>query len=282
MTLISYIRLLRPNQCVKNLLLFFPPFLGGVLFHPGVFSLGLLPFISFTTASSATYVLNDILDARSDANHPKKKFRPIPSGEITLSVAGGMSGFFLLLSLLLAWQVSVTFLLILLAYLVISIAYSFKLKHYPVLDIFCISAGFLMRLQAGGEAFSIVISAWLFLSVFLLALFLGTGKRLSEKKMLGDKAESHRKSLLAYPDGFLEGVMCLTGGSVLVTYTMYVITRHALVYTVPLCCFGLLRYMLRVHQGLGGDPTDSLLKDIPLFSVGLIWTIMVGWTIYGR
>jgi 4-hydroxybenzoate polyprenyltransferase len=156
------------------------------------------------------------------------------------------------------------------------------LKHYPILDIFCIAAGFLLRLQAGGETFAVTISDWLFLSVFLLALFLGTGKRLSEKNMLGDKAVIHRKSLLAYPAGFLEGVMYLTGGSVLVTYTMYVITRHSLVYTVPLCCFGLLRYMLRVQQGLSGDPTDSLIKDLPLFSVGLLWVIMIGLGIYGR
>ena len=282
MTLIPYIRLVRPHQCVKNLILFFPPFLGGVLFKPGVLALGFLPFVSFTSASSATYILNDILDSRSDANHPQKKLRPIPSGEVSPLTAWGMSGFFLTLSLFLAWKVSFAFLLILSLYIVISTAYSLALKHYPLLDIFCIAAGFLLRLLAGGAAFSVVISDWLFLSVFLLALFLGTGKRLSEKNMLGDKAESHRKALLAYPRGFLEGVMYLTGGSVLVTYTMYVITRHSMVYTVPLCCFGLLRYMLRVHQGLGGDPTDALLKDIPLFSVGLIWTIMVGWAIYGR
>lgn len=263
-------------------MLFFPPFLGGLLFKPGVLALGLLPFVSFTAASSATYVLNDILDSQSDANHPQKKLRPIPSGEVTPAVAWGMCGFLLALALFLAWQVSSAFLLYLSLYILTSTAYSLTFKHYPVLDIFGIAAGFILRLLAGGVAFSVVISDWLFLSVFLLALFLATGKRLSEKNMLGEKAQSHRKALLAYPTGYLEGVMYLTGGSVLVTYTMYVITRHSMVYTVPLCCFGLLRYMLRVHQGLGGDPTDALLKDIPLLSVSLVWSIMVGWFIYGR
>jgi 4-hydroxybenzoate polyprenyltransferase len=150
-------------------------------------------------------------------------------------------------------------------------------------DIFCISAGFLLRLQAGGAAFNVVISEWLFLSVFLLSVFLSTGKRLAEKQRLGVAACHHRKALLAYPEGFLEGVLNMTGGAVLVTYTMYVISRHSalLVYTVPLCCFGLLRYILRVKTGKGGDPTESLTKDVPLLLVGMAWVVMVGWGIYG-
>ena len=150
------------------------------------------------------------------------------------------------------------------------------------MDIFCISACFLLRLEAGGSAFTIVISEWLFLSVFLLALFLSTGKRLSEKTCLGAAAVMHRKSLNAYPEGFLDGVMYMTGAAVLVTYTMYVISRHStlLIYTVPLCSFGLLRYILRIRCGKGGDPTESLLKDVPLLIVGVVWAVMVGWGIY--
>ena len=126
----------------------------------------------------------------------------------------------------LAFLCSTTFLLLLIAYLAIVTAYSLKFKDIPIVDIFCISAGFLLRLQAGGEVFGIQISDWLFLSVFLLAMFLSTGKRLGERNMLGNGAGSHRKSLLAYPDGFLDGIMYMTGSAVLVTYTMYVISRH--------------------------------------------------------
>ena len=140
----------------------------------------------------------------------------------------------------------------------------------------------MLRLEAGGVAFTIDISEWLFLSVFLLALFLSTGKRLSEKIRLGTAAVKHRKTLNEYPEGFLEGVMYMTGAAVLVTYTMYVISRHSgmLLYTVPLCSFGLLRYILRIKSGMGGDPTESLLKDAPLLIVGALWTVMVGWGIY--
>ena len=121
------------------------------------------------------------------------------------------------------------------------------------------------------------------MSVFLLSVFLSTGKRLGKKQRLGDMAHHHRKTLVLYPNGFLEGALYLTGSAVLVTYTMYVISRHSplLLYSVPLCCFGLLRYILRVQWGKGGDPTESLTRDVPLLMVGLTWVLVVGWGIYG-
>jgi 4-hydroxybenzoate polyprenyltransferase len=226
-------------------------------------------------------VLNDLMDRERDSHHPRKKLRPIACGKVAPLAAALLAAACLAGSLYLALGISHLFLSILLAYLVISTCYSLKLKELPVVDLFCIAAGFLLRLQAGGEAFAIVISDWLFLSVFLLAVFLATGKRLGEKQSLGEKAGGHRKSLLSYPDGFLQGAMYMTGGAVLVTYTQYVIARHELVYTVPLCCFGLLRFIMRVQSGQGGDPTESLLKDLPLFIVGLLWAGLVGWSLYG-
>jgi len=282
MNIIIWLHLIRIPQWLKNLMLFFPPFLGGVLFQPGVAHKGVFPVIAFCLASSCTYILNDILDARSDATHPVKRTRPIPAGKVPpahaalaaiILAAGGIS---------IAWHISAVFLQVLLAYLVVTAAYSIKLKEFPIIDIFCIATGFILRLQAGGEAFRIVVSDWLFLTVFLLAIFLGTGKRLSEKNLLGETSATHRKSLLAYPAGFLDGTMYMTGSAVLVTYTLYVISRHALVFTVPLCAFGLLRYMLLVKSGRNGDPTDSLLKDEVLFAVGFLWAVMVGWGIYGK
>ena len=280
MDITGCLKLLRPIQWLKNLMLFFPPFLGGLLLQPGLLFKGVLPFASFCLASSATYVLNDMLDRHNDARHPKKRARPIPSGRVSLPVASVLALGCLAGSLWLALAVSFTFLQLLLAYLAISTCYSLKLKELPIVDLFCISAGFLMRLEAGGEAFDVQITDWLFLSVFLLALFLATGKRLGEKQALGEGAGGHRKALASYPEGFLQGTMYLTGASVLVTYTQYVIARHAMVYTVPLCCFGLLRFIMRVQGGQGGDPTESLLSDAPLFIVGLLWAAMIGWGVY--
>jgi len=280
--LTACLKLLRPTQWLKNLMLYFPPFLGGLLLQPGLFAKGVVPFASFCLGSSATYVLNDLLDRHNDSLHPKKKYRPIPSGRVSLPLAAGLALCCLAGALWLAWVVSASFLQLLLAYLVISTCYSLKLKELPVVDLFCISAGFLMRLEAGGEAFGIAITDWLFLSVFLLAIFLSTGKRLGEKQALGSGAGGHRKALLSYPEGFLQGTMYMTGGAVLVTYTQYVIARHVMIYTVPLCCFGLMRFIMRVQSGQGGDPTESLLKDLPLFIVGLLWAAMIGWGLYAR
>lgn len=283
MIIYSFIKLLRPQQWLKNLMLLFPPFLGGVLFKGDFFPMVVLPVVSFCIASSATYIVNDVVDNDADKQHPVKKFRPLPSGEVSAKQALVMAGALLATAFFLASSLSIPFLMLLLAYLVVSALYSLSLKNYPLIDLFCIASGFILRLLAGGEAFGVTISEWLFLTVFLLALFLSTGKRYSEKRALGEHARLHRKALCAYPDGFLDGLLFMTGSAVLVTYTMYVISRHSslLLYSVPLCYFGLLRYILRVKSGSSGDPTESLTRDIPLLVVGVSWAVLVGWGIYG-
>jgi len=281
---LSYIQILRPVQWLKNLMLLFPPFLGGSILQVELIGGGLLPVAAFCLASSASYIINDIADRDRDREHPVKRFRPLPSGTIAAVHAVLLAIALLVAAFFLAASISVKFLLLLVAYLLIAVAYSFVLKEFPLIDLFCISSGFILRLLAGGEAFGVPVSEWLFLSVFLLAVFLSTGKRYSEKQTLGEQAGNHRKALISYPNGFLEGVLFMTGSAVLVTYTMYVVNRHGtmLLYTVPLCCFGLLRYILRIQSGKGGDPTESLLKDVSLFIVGAAWTVMVGWGIYGQ
>lgn len=278
----TLISLLRPHQWLKNLMLFFPPFLGGTFFSISLDSQTLLPFFAFCMASSATYISNDFFDRENDRHHPEKRIRPLASGQVSIIAALLFAALLLTGSVLIALNDSSIFLLLLSAYFIVSLAYSAKLKDIVLVDIFCISAGFLLRLQAGGVVFNVTISEWLFLSVFLLSVFLSTGKRLAEKQRLGDVAHHHRKALIAYPKGFLEGSMYMTGGAVLVTYTMYVLSRHSplLIYTVPLCCFGLLRYILRIQSGKGGDPTESLIRDVPLLIVGLAWLTIVGWGIY--
>ena len=280
MNLKALIVLLRPHQWLKNLMIFFPPFLGGVLFTPGALQKGLLPFAAFCLASSATYVFNDIRDAEQDRIHPRKQHRPIASGAVPVPQAIIVGACLFVGSMMLSLQQPVIFWGWLLAYFVLSFAYSTVLKNLPVFDIFCISSGFVFRLFAGGVAFGVDVSDWLFLSVLLLAIFLSSGKRLSEKMMLGALSGDHRKALIEYSEGVLEGFMYMSGAAVLVTYTMYAITMHRLVFTVPLCCFGLFRYVLLVKRGESGDPTDSLMKDPVMFIVGLVWVVMVGFATY--
>lgn len=275
-----FILLLRPHQWLKNLMLFFPAFLGGEFLRPGVISKGYAPFVVFSCAASAGYIVNDLIDREVDRLHPVKSSRPLPSGRIAVRYAYGMAVLLVTLSLTSAYILNPRFFLFIAFYIAISISYSFYFKKVPLVDLFCIASGFVLRLYAGGVVFSILISEWLFLSVFLLSLFLSAGKRLSEKNTLLSEASLHRTVLSEYPEGFLEGVLYMSGGAVLVTYTMYTLTHKTLLYTVPLCCFGLLRYSLRVKSGGGGDPTDALLHDRQLLFTGMLWATLVCWSIY--
>lgn len=278
---LALLRLCRPVQWLKNLMLFFPPFLSGSILHLEVAGKGLPTFLAFCLASSSGYILNDLVDLEHDRLHPRKMLRPLAAGilstKLAIVFAVCLLGAAVMVAALCASSLFVLFLLL---YFLVTTLYSLKFKDIPLLDVFCVATGFIIRLEAGGEAFGVQISDWLFLTVFLLALFLSIGKRLTEKHNLGSDAGLHRKSLASYPDGFLDGAMYLTGGAVLVTYSMYTLSRDQLFYTVPLCCFGLLRYIMRVKSGQSGDPTESLLKDVPLLLVSLAWVAIIGWRLY--
>lgn len=276
----AYLTILRPVQWLKNLMLFFPLFLSGQALIQPLTGREFLAFTAFCLVSSAGYIFNDLLDRKRDLLHAKKRVRPLSSGVVSVAGASYFAVFLLISGLVSAGLVSSTILLLLLVYGLISLLYSLVFKSLPIIDLFCVAAGFLIRLQAGGELFHIPISSWLFLTVFLLAIFLSTGKRHSELQVLGDCAGEHRASLACYPPGFLAGTLYMTGSAVLVTYAMYALHKPRLLYTVPLCLFGLLRYIMRVSTGKSGDPTESLLKDRLLFAVGLLWVVMVYWSIY--
>jgi decaprenyl-phosphate phosphoribosyltransferase len=281
MMAIPYLAILRPKQWIKNLIIFFPPFLGGSIVTSDCFSAyGFFAFISFCSVSSCLYVCNDLHDIERDAFHPVKRLRPLPSGAVSkgtavvIAIISGLSGF---VSAFLMVRPLIPYLLL---YLAVTIVYTKWLKNIPVVDLFCISCGFLIRLQSGGTVFKVEISEWLFLSVFFLSLCLSAGKRLSELNTLGVDAVDHRTSLYGYSDGTLDAMLQVSAATVLVTYTMYTLVHPQLVYTVPLCTFGLFRYILRVKGGGNGDPTESLLKDFPLLCVSLLWALLVGWSIY--
>jgi len=280
MNLKAYCTVIRPRQWLKNLMILFPPFLSGALLHPSLLVRGIEPLAAFCLASSATYLVNDVIDADSDANHPRKCHRPIPSGAVSRRAALGLAVILAVAGILLGLRVGTGFLLFLCLYLGVSWAYSWRLKQVPVVDIFCIAFGFVFRLYGGGEAFNVLISDWLFLTVFLLAVFLSVGKRRSELEQLGNNAIPHRPSLAAYPQGFLDSAMYLTGAAVLVTYALYAINTSLMVYTVPLCLLGLLRYLLLVGSGGEGDPTEALLRDGMLLTISLLWAALVGLSVY--
>lgn len=274
------IKLIRPTHWLKNLLLFFPVFLDGSLFEKFDFLLAVSGFLSFSFMASAIYIMNDYVDMNNDRLHPVKKYRPLASCQISPTAS------FILLFMLLftSFAIAATFhpgiLWFLGAYFILFTSYSFYLKNQPLLDIFSVSLGFLIRVEAGGVLFDIALSPWLLLSVFFLSLFLSIGKRLSEKMQLGKVAGQHRQILEKYPDGFLDGIMILCAASVLVTYSMYIVGRPQLLYTILICSFGLFRYLLLVKNGANGDPTEALFGDKQLCVTALLWLVMIGHSIY--
>ena len=164
MNFIAWFKLLRPHQWLKNLMLFFPPFLGGRITDTSILIHGALPFSAFCLAASSTYIINDIIDAPNDACHPKKKTRPIAAGVVSSGTGLVLAIFLGFGSLALAFQIPGRFAWMIVGYMALSLIYSLKLKDVAIVDLFCISIFFLLRLSAGGEAFGVKVSDWLFLS----------------------------------------------------------------------------------------------------------------------
>lgn len=276
----AYLTMLRPSQWLKNLMLFFPPFLAGHALQPGMLAAGFVPFAAFCLVSSAGYILNDLLDQERDKLHPLKRLRPVAAGDIRPVAAAGTALLLVLTGCVMAAVVSLPLLGWLVLYAGLSFFYSCYGKHLPLLDICCIAAGFLVRLQAGGVVYQVPVTAWLFLLVFLLAVFLSTGKRLVELRCMPDAAGAHRNSLSSYSERALAGILYLSGSTVLLVYLFYVLHKPGLIITVPLCLAGIVRYLYRVREGKNGDPTESLLKDPVLGVVSALWALIVIRSIY--
>ncbi len=282
MILISIIKLLRPQHWTKNLLLLFPLFFAGKMFEVSARSLILPSLLSFSLAASCSYIVNDIMDRDGDKNHHSKRNRAIARGEISVPIAIILAFFLYLMAMFISSSVSKRFEGFLIIYLLVSFAYTFFFKNMVIIDIFFIAFGFLMRVLAGGEAFHITVTNWLFLTVFLVSLLLASGKRLGELVSLGDDAHKHRKILGQYSHSFLEGLLWFSAAAALVTYALYTLDRKSgLFYTVPLAAFGLVRYIYIVKQGRG-DPTEALMFDMPILSVGIVWAFMIGLIIYTK
>lgn len=276
----QYVNLLRPHQWLKNLLLFFPPFFGGKILEQSILTTMIPSFLSFSLAASCGYILNDIKDREYDSRHRSKKHRAIASGDISPLSALIIAGALFVSAIILAGIVSAGFTGLIIIYLLISFFYTLYFKHIVIIDIFFVAFGFLVRILAGGEAFNIQITSWLFLTVFLVALFLASGKRLGELITLGENVQGHRTILNHYSTSFLEGILWFSASAALVTYSLYSIENtRKMFYTIPLAAFGLIRYVYMVKEG-NGDPTEALLKDKQIMATGICWILMIGIIIY--
>ena len=275
-TMRNYSALLRPRHWIKNLFLFAAPFFGGRLFESHTISFALPAFLAYSFCASAVYILNDIMDVKADKLHPRKMRRPIASGAVGRESAFAIAGLLAASSFALSLMISLYFSLFILIYLLVQASYSAFLKKIALLDIFCISSGFVLRVLAGGAAFDVKVSQWLLLTMFTVSLAFGAGKRLSEFIILSGNAVEHRESLNGYSVATLSDIFLVAASSALVSYALYTIEQaHQLAFTVPIVTFSLFRYLILSRKGMG-DPIEALSKDKWLALSVAVWLILIG------
>ncbi len=269
----KYIRLIRPSHWVKNMFVFMPLFFGHQLLNIPLLLNAMVMCVSFSFIASAVYCLNDIIDVEADRRHPVKCKRPIASGDVSVPMA------YLMMLILIAMSISVLFLssvgvvsgiCVIVAYLLMEIAYCLKLKRYAIIDVCMLSLGFVLRIIAGGVVTDIVISHWLVMMTFLLTLFLGIAKRRDDVLKMMSTGIAPRHNTKRYNLTFVNNAITITASVMLVCYIMYTVspevtenfhTRY-LYLTSIFVLIGLLRYMqLAVVDEKTGDPTKILLHD---------------------
>ncbi len=274
----------RPRQWVKNVLVLAAPAAGGVLDDPDVLLSTALTFVAFCLVSSATYMLNDLGDLESDRRHPTKRDRPIPAGIV--SVRAALVSVFVLLAagLGLAYAVNWKLGLLLTGYKLLTIAYTFRLKHTATLDVAVVASGFIVRAVAGGVAADIVLSEWFLAVTSFGSLFLVAGKRHGELLQITDG--STRPALAQYTLAHLQFLVSMTAAVTIVTYCLWAF-EHPRTSDVPWWglsiipfVIGIMRYALLVDRGEGGAPEELILRDPGMRLVGLGWLVLFLGSVY--
>lgn len=275
----AIIKTMRLKQYPKN----------GVLFAALVFDRQLLNLVSFERTfagfvifcllSSAVYFINDILDIESDRQHPEKKFRPIASGALPISVAVVVAVILLAIAFPAAWLLSPGFAAICAIYFLMNLAYSKWLKHVPLLDVLIIAAGFVLRVAGGVMLIDVQrFSPWLYIVITLGALYIGFGKRRAELSLLVEKAASHRRVLDGYTLPLLDQLITVVSSTTIVAYSLYTFSapnlpeNHSMMLTIPFVIYGIFRYLYLIQvKNCGGAPEEMLFSDRPLQIVILLW-----------
>jgi 4-hydroxybenzoate polyprenyltransferase len=264
---------------MKNLFVLAPLIFTGQFMEAGPRDLAIWAFVLFCVASSSTYVLNDYLDREADRAHPQKsKKRPIASGAVSLVEARVLYGVLLSVVVFGVWRMP-ELLPGVIGYLVLNVLYSLVLKHQPVLDIFTIATGFVLRVWTGAVVLAVPLSSWMFVTTFCLSLYLAAIKRRQELLYSVDSRMFTRRVLARYSVELMDRYAEMAATGALLFYSLYVMNGHAqLVATIPLVMFGMFRYWYIVEQLEGGEsPTDSLLRDRQLLAVVCAWALLVMW-----
>ena len=293
----AMMRLLRPQQWIKNLFVFGPVIFGGALFNGEALLAGLATFFSFSFAASSIYCFNDIHDLTDDIRHPEKCHRPIASGVVTVRQAYGLMVLMFVLSMLVSlltvqlraaevsssgyWS-TCSVAGVILFYWLLNLAYCARLKQFAIIDVCIVAFGFVLRLFAGGAATGIVLSKWIVLMTFLITLFMSFAKRRDDVLRMEQTGLPPRKNTIRYNSTFINQALTITASVTLVCYIMYTVSpeviaqfhNDSLYLTSIFVLVGLLRYIqVTVVDKRSGNPTKVILKDHFIQLVVLAWLV---------
>jgi 4-hydroxybenzoate polyprenyltransferase len=280
----ALLKAMRPRQWIPKNAFVLAPLLFDTQFTQKIPLLrSLAAFGLFCLLSSAVYLINDIYDIEADRQHPEKRNRPIASGKLPISTAVVAIVILLAISLSLGYLLSPWLAVIELGYLLLMLAYSRWLKHFPLIDVLVIAAGFVLRVMAGLSVITVkYFSPWLFVVTTLLALFLGFGKRRSELAILAEGAGAHRRVLDGYTIPLLDQIITIVTTATIITYSLYTFSAqitpgtHTMMLTIPFVLYGILRYLWLVQvKHAGGAPEDALMTDRPLQVTVVLYGIAI-------
>jgi 4-hydroxybenzoate polyprenyltransferase len=277
------LKTMRPRQWVKNGLLFIPLIFDEQLTNWLALGRVAVGFVLFCLLSSLIYIINDLMDVEADRKHPQKKERPIPSGQLKISIARTASIIIALIVFIPAVFLSRTFTLFCLAYLLINIVYSAWLKHAPILDVMILASFYVIRVGAGASLIVVHrFSPWLYVFTTFLALYLGIGKRRAELNLLAEDANGHRKAFEGYTLPLLDQLILIVSSSAILTYSLYTFSapnlppNHSMMLTIPFVIYGIFRYLYLVQvKHSGGEPEEVLFTDRPLQLTIVLWGISI-------
>jgi len=274
---------LRPRQWIKNGFLFAALVFDRKLTQPRAVLVTLAGFAVFCLLSGAVYLVNDLSDRERDRRHPHKRHRPIASGRLPIPVAVVLAVALPVGLIPLAFWLRPGFGWVAAGYYGLMLLYTFVLKHIPLLDVFALAAGFLLRVEAGVALIEVQrFSPWLYMVTLFVALFLGLGKRRAELELLAGDARNHRKVLEGYTLPYLDQLINIAATATLMAYSLYTFSapnlprNHAMMFTIPVVMYGLFRYLYLIHvRGYGGAPEEAVLRDRPLQWTVLLWGVLI-------
>lgn len=276
---VDIIRLMRVKQWYKNLLVFVPVVFAHFLFIPDKLLLAIITFFAFCTISSATYILNDMVDFKKDFQHPVKRNRPLTSGKIKMHMAGLLAFSLGVITMLLCLFLPLITSLIIIGYFVLNIFYSFYLKNIFIVDVMTIGIMFILRVLAGSESVDVHLSSWLFIATFVIALLLGFSKRSNELTL--EDSVNYRKVLEKYDPVLLRAFILISAITALIVYLIYtiiVVNEIYFILTIPFVFYGLFLFLsFTIHDGI--DP-DDIFKNTAFDINIVLWLVIMVVSLY--